>query len=328
MSYKILITGAAGFIGSHLAQRLIKDKRVEQIIGVDNLSGYPNLKNARLNSLNQTNSPKWQFVLADIANRELVENIFSTFAPNIVVHLAAKPGIQHCEQFPASALQANIVGFFNVLNCCRVYDVQHLIFASSSTANTTGDCADYSTLSFYSATKITNELFAFSFSQNHDLTSTALRFFNVYGKFGRPDALYLKLACRLAKNVPLNLYGYGMLTRDFTFIDDVVEGILRVIFHKPRKIFNLYDLGRGKPIPILKFCDVLIKKFCAAQIFKKDFPHYKNLLKLAPQRPFDRLSNCADGSAFKRDFDFAPKTDISEGLNSVVANFPAIKELI
>ena len=314
MSCRILITGAAGFIGSQLAFRLLKDKRVDKVIGVDNLCGVLDLKIARLNSINKTHSKKWQFVFGDITDENFVKIIFDQFKPRVVVNLAAQAGVPFSILYPEKTFAPNVTGFFNILNACAKANVKHFIYASSSTVygNDAPNCNF--PLSFYAASKRADEIFAYSFSQTYKIYTTGLRFFSVYGQWGRPDMLYFKAANNFLRNEPIFLYAHGKISRDFTFVNDVVECISRVIFKPPRSLFNLYDVGNSKPVPIYEFILKLISVLITSNVLLRDFNHYKNLIAFKPATSTDIFSTRADIMPFKRDFLFAPKTDISAGL--------------
>ena len=314
MSSRILITGAAGFIGSQLSVRLLSDKRVDKVIGVDNLNGDLDLKIARLHSIIKARSKKWQFVFGDITNSDFVKTIFDEFKPSVVVNLAAQAGVPFSVLFPEKTFLPNVTGFFNILNACANANVNHLIYASSSTVygNDAPNCN--SPLSFYAASKRANEIFAYSFSQSHKLHTTGLRFFSVYGAWGRPDMLYFKAANNFLRDEPIFLYGHGKICRDFTFINDVVESISRVIFKSPRRLYNLYDVGNSKPVSIYDFILKLISALISAKVLSHDFNHYKNLINLEPASSSDIISTRADIAPFYRDFLFTPKTNISVGL--------------
>lgn len=327
---RILITGAAGFIGVHLVNRLLNDSRVDKVIGVDNMNNFFALKAARLSLINQLKSKKWKFIFGDIDYPDSFQRALTEFNPDVVINLAAQAGVPFSRYHTEKTFLPNVVGFFNVLETCRKFHVKHLIYASSSSVygNDAPNCD--SPLSFYAATKRANEIFAYSYAQNFKLATTGLRFFSVYGSFGRPDMLYQKVVNKFLAGKKVSLFNFGTIRRDFTFVADVVECILRVIFQKPQEKFNLYDVGRNNPVDILFFVETLIREFISAGVFNRDFEYYSDLIRLVPALKTDILTTCADVQPFDRDFNYSPKTDIADGLKIFARQFnsSSLKEMI
>ena len=322
----ILVTGAAGFIGHALCLSLLG--LGEQVVGIDNLNDYydPSLKQARLDQL--TPSPNFEFIHVDIAQAERVFQIFATHKPSVVVHLAAQAGVRYSIDNPFAYAQSNLVGFLSILEACRQHQVQHLVYASSSSVyggNTKlpyaiMDAVDHP-ISLYAATKKSNEVMAHSYSHLYGLATTGLRFFTVYGPWGRPDMAYFKFTEAIWTNKPIPVYNHGKMQRDFTFIDDIITGILRVIPSAPTAStpqnlnpgiswapYRLYNIGNSKCENLLDFIQIL-----EAKIGKKA------ILDLQPLQPGDVLSTLADMNDLARDFDYAPNTSLEEGLGHFVA---------
>ena len=318
MTKKILVTGAAGFIGSHLVARLLKDGF--NVTGVDNLSGNLNLHVERLRRIDEiaysVNYDNWHFRIGDISDKNFLPEVFAERRPSIVVNLAAKAGVRNSIKKPDDYLQANIVGFFNVIEACKNFGVEHLIYASSSSVF--GDTPDDTDkpLNFYAATKKSNEIMAHCYSSLFNFNATGLRFFTVYGAGGRPDMAYFKFAEKLRRQSHIDLYNNGDCKRDFTFIDDVIEGIVRVI-NTPRDTTNhkVYSLGCGKPVAVRVFAAVLAEELIRAGVIPNDIDCDK-LFHAAPKQQGDALATCADTRDFQNDFNFTPKTSLRSGLRS------------
>jgi UDP-glucuronate 4-epimerase len=328
---RILVTGAAGFIGFHLAERLLK--RGEEVIGLDNLNDYYDvrLKEARLARLEAR--PDFQFVRADLADQQAVADLFDHHRPERVVNLAAQAGVRYSLTNPHAYVNANLAGFLNVLEGCRHGAVQHLVFASSSSvygANTrlpfsVQDNVDHP-LSLYAASKKANELMAHSYAHLYGFPCTGLRFFNVYGPWGRPDAALSRFAAAMIEDRPIDVYNYGQHRRDFTYIDDIVEGITRVLDRPARPNpewrgdapdpasssapYRLYNIGNHQPVELLYLIELLEKALGRKA--------RKNLL---PMQPGDVEDTVADVAALERDLGFAPSTPIEEGIARFVAWF-------
>lgn len=289
----ILITGVAGFIGYHLAKRLLLEGI--KVIGFDNLNSYYdiNLKNERLEILKEYN--KFQFIKGDLANKNEIEAIFINNKVDIVVNLAAQAGVRYSIDNPEEYIQSNIVGFFNILECCRFYPVKHLIYASSSSVYGENVKVPFSTkdkvdrpVSLYAATKKSNELMAYSYSKLYNINATGLRFFTVYGPLGRPDMAYFSFAEKIINDMPIKIYNNGDMYRDFTYIDDIVEGIIRILSNPPIPdecgvCYKIYNIGNNKPEKLVDFIEILEK------VLKK-----KAIKEFLPMQPGDVYQTCAD----------------------------------
>ncbi len=309
---KILVTGAAGFIGAALSLRLLE--RGDDVIGVDNLNDYYDvtLKHARLARL--TPYKNFKFIQLNIADRDGMESVFSTEKFQRVVNLAAQAGVRYSITNPHVYAESNLIGFLNILEGCRNHDVEHLIYASSSSvygANTklpfsTDDKVD-NPVSLYAATKKANELMAHSYSHLYDFSTTGLRFFTVYGEWGRPDMSPCIFARQIMADKPIDLFNYGKHSRDFTYIDDIVEGILRVIDTPPTAKYRIYNMGNSQPEELLTFIDTLEKHLGKTAV--------KNLL---PMQAGDVQDTYADVSDLMRDFDYSPHTPLDVGMEKFV----------
>ena len=314
-SKRILVTGAAGFIGFHLSRRLLEAG--VQVAGIDNLNDYydPSLKESRLAILRQF--PQFTFVKGDIADRDTVEKLFTDFAPDIVVNLAAQAGVRYSIDHPRSYIDSNIIGFFNVLEACRHHPVEHLLFASSSsvygnqekTPFATTDPVDHP-ISLYAATKKSDELMAFTYSHLYGIPATGLRFFTVYGPYGRPDMAYFKFANLIRQGQPIKVYNNGDMLRDFTYVDDIVQGIVNMLCNPPAPMggketarYKIYNIGNNKPVRLMDFITTLEKAL--GRTAEKEF---------LPMQPGDVYQTYADVSELERDFGFRPATDIATGL--------------
>ena len=310
----ILITGAAGFIGMHISKKLLQGGF--RVIGLDNLNAYydVSLKHDRINSLSKY--PNFNFAKGDLLDCTFIKQIFDEFSPNIILHLAAQAGVRYSIDNPRTYIDSNIVGFFNILESCRRNGVGNLIFASSSSVYgnrdnvpfRVSDCTDYP-VSLYAATKKSNELMAYTYSHLYDIQTVGLRFFTVYGPWGRPDMAYFKFADRIMKNEPIQLFNYGKMLRDFTYIDDIVDGIKLIIDklvskETVRTKYKIYNIGFGKSQSLEHFVDVL-----------EDALNKKAIREYLPMQPGDVEQTYADTSDMKTDFGFAPKISLTEGLN-------------
>lgn len=312
-SKKILITGAAGFIGFHLAKRLLDLGTT--VLGLDNLNDYydVSLKESRLHILEEY--PSFTFVKGDLADADTVNEQFETFQPDIVVNLAAQAGVRYSIDHPRSYIDSNIIGFFNILEACRHHPVEHLLFASSSsvygnqqkTPFSTSDNVDHP-ISLYAATKKSNELMAYTYSHLYDIPVTGLRFFTVYGPYGRPDMAYFKFANKIRKGEPIQIYNHGDMYRDFTYVDDIVTGIEHMLCNPPKAnelgdLYKVYNIGNHKPEQLMHFIEVLEQAL--GQKAEKEY---------LPMQPGDVYQTYADVSDLQKDFDFKPETTIEEGL--------------
>ena len=329
---RILVTGAAGFIGSHLIKEIYRSFDYPQVVAIDNLDGYYDLdlKKSRLNELYVYQH--FRFVEADIADREALEAVFEKYRPQIVVNLAAKVGVRQSVTNPDEYIQSNIIGFHNILEACRKYPVQHLVFASSSSVYGANSKVPYSEddkvdnpVSLYAATKKSNELMAHSYSKLYDIPATGLRFFTVYGPAGRPDMAYFSFTDRLVSGEKIRIFNYGICMRDFTYIDDVVEGVVRVMKKAPVRQtgedglpvppYALYNIGNSKPESLLDFVTVLQEELVAAGVLPEDFD-FEAHKELVPMQPGDVPVTYADISALERDFGFRPSTSLRDGLRA------------
>lgn len=326
----ILITGAAGFIGANLTLKLIALSKFGNIIGVDNLNDYydVSLKEYRLKLIDEAArnnfAVTWNFQLGDIADKNFVDKIFAEIQPEVVVNLAAQAGVRHSITNPAVYIESNIVGFFNVLEaCCHLENFRHLVYASSSSVYGGNKKIPFSTadrvdnpVSLYAATKKSNELLAHCYSKLYNIPATGLRFFTVYGAAGRPDMAYFKFTNKLLRGEDIQIFNYGNCQRDFIYIDDIVEGISRVIDRPPTFFdppYKIYNIGNGQPVNLLEFVDILQQELLRAKVLPAnyDFDSHKKLL---PMQPGEIPITFADTSDLERDFNFRPHTPLREGL--------------
>ena len=314
----ILVTGAAGFIGAALSLRLINEGC--NVVGLDNMNDYypVSLKEYRLEGLKAREN--FRFIHGDISDTETVRKVFAEFRPSVVVNLAAQAGVRYSITNPGAYIISNIVGFYNILEACRHSDgLEHLVFASSSSVyggNTkipfaVGDMTD-SPVSLYAATKKSNELLAHAYSHLYGIPSTGLRFFTVYGPAGRPDMAYFKFADTLRAGGKISVFNYGKCERDFTYIDDIVEGVYRVMQGVPEK-FSVYNIGGGRPENLLEFIDVLQGELVRAGVLTGDYDFAAHR-ELVPMQAGDVAVTFADSSGLERDFGFVPEIGIREGL--------------
>lgn len=309
-----LVTGAAGFIGFFLSKALLDEG--EQVIGLDNLNDYyeVSLKESRLAVLKKYEN--FQFYRADLADKEAVFAIFKQHLPAVVVNLAAQAGVRYSIENPDAYISSNIEGFFHILEACRHYPVEHLVFASSSSVYGGNKKVPFSTedqvdkpVSLYAATKKSNELMAYAYSKLYGIPLTGLRFFTVYGPMGRPDMVYFKFAKKIMAGEPIQIYNHGDMRRDFTYIDDIVAGIEKILCHPPGKdengaAYKIYNIGNNKPEKLMDYISVLER--CLGKEAKKEF---------LPMQPGDVYETYADVTDLMHDFDFKPSTTIEEGLS-------------
>ena len=332
----ILVTGAAGFIGANLAKRLLSDTTQSTIIGIDNINSYydVSLKYERLEMLES--DPRFVFVKGDIADKELINGIFHQYQPSVVVNLAAQAGVRYSITNPDAYIQSNLIGFYNILEACRhSYDegntgVEHLVYASSSSVYGSNKKVPYSTddkvdnpVSLYAATKKSNELLAHAYSKLYNIPSTGLRFFTVYGPAGRPDMAYFGFTNKLLKGETIQIFNYGNCRRDFTYVDDIVEGVVRVMQGAPEKRvgddglplppYAVYNIGGGQPESLLDFVQTLQKELVRAQVLPEDYD-FEAHKQLVPMQPGDVPTTYADAAALERDFGFTPRITLREGL--------------
>lgn len=308
-----LVTGGAGFIGFYLSKALLE--KGARVIGIDNLNDYyeVSLKEERLSILKQFQD--YQFIKADISDKEALFQVFEERKPEIVVNLAAQAGVRYSIDNPDAYVQSNLVGFFNILEACRHFPVEHLVFASSSSVYGGNKKVPFSTedkvdqpVSLYAATKKSNELMAYAYSKLYEIPLTGLRFFTVYGPMGRPDMAYFKFAKKIMAGEAIQIYNHGDMRRDFTYIDDIVTGIENILCNPPKKdensaAYKIYNIGNNKPEKLMDYIAVLEK--CLGKEAKKEF---------LPMQPGDVYETYADVSELMKDFDFKPETTIEEGL--------------
>ena len=348
----ILVTGAAGFIGSNLVKRLLKDVHGATIIGIDNMNDYydVSLKEYRLRELDtlaaspeifQTSDRnlndsqakpvnQWLFVKGDIADKATIDHLFEQYRPQVVVNLAAQAGVRYSITNPDAYIQSNLIGFYNILEACRNYTVDHLVYASSSSVYGSNKKVPYSTddkvdnpVSLYAATKKSNELMAHAYSKLYNIPSTGLRFFTVYGPAGRPDMAYFGFTNKLVKGETIQIFNYGNCMRDFTYVDDIVEGVVRIMQGAPDRQtgddglplppYAVYNIGNNQPENLLNFVDILQQELIRAHVLPEDYD-FEAHKQLVPMQPGDVPTTYADTSALERDYGFKPSTSLREGL--------------
>lgn len=328
----ILVTGAAGFIGSNLVKRIYKETPNVAVIGIDNMNAYYDvaLKDFRLKELEQYST--FTFVKGNIADKVLINELFEKYNPSIVVNLAAQAGVRYSITNPDAYIESNLVGFFNILEACRNYPVEHLVYASSSSVYGSNKKVPYSTddkvdnpVSLYAATKKSNELMAHAYSKLYNIPSTGLRFFTVYGPAGRPDMAYFGFTNKLVKGETIKIFNYGNCKRDFTYVDDIVEGVVRVMQKAPDKKngedglpippYAVYNIGNQNPENLLDFVQILSEELVRAGVLPEnyDFEAHKELVAM---QPGDVPVTYADTSALERDFGYKPSTNLREGLRN------------
>lgn len=338
----ILVTGAAGFIGSNLVMELLKGVHPVHIIGIDNMNDYydVSIKEYRLKQIEglaaEHPDSSWKFVKGSIADKELVDSLFEEYHPAVVVNLAAQAGVRYSITNPDVYIQSNLIGFYNILEACRhSYDsgqagVEHLVYASSSSVYGTNKKVPYSTedkvdnpVSLYAATKKSNELMAHAYSKLYNIPSTGLRFFTVYGPAGRPDMAYFGFTNKLRNNETIQIFNYGNCKRDFTYVDDIVEGVKRVMQAAPEKKmgedglpippYAVYNIGNSHPENLLEFVDILQQELIRAGVLPEDYD-FEAHKKLVPMQAGDVPVTYADTTALEKDFGFRPSTSLREGL--------------
>lgn len=333
----VLVTGAAGFIGSNLCKRLLQDFDVK-VVGIDNMNDYYDvkIKEYRLNELSQYD--KFIFIKGNISDKNLLHSLFEEYHFDIVVNLAAQAGVRYSITNPDAYIESNLIGFYNILEECRhSYDngnqgVQHLVYASSSSVYGSNKKVPYSTddkvdnpVSLYAATKKSNELMAHAYSKLYDIPSTGLRFFTVYGPAGRPDMAYFGFTNKLRNNETIKIFNYGNCQRDFTYIDDIVEGIIRVMQKAPDRSkgedglpvppYKVYNIGNNQPENLLEFVDILQQELIRAGVLPADYD-FESHKELVPMQPGDVPVTYADTIPLEQDFDFKPNTSLREGLRN------------
>ena len=324
------VTGVAGFIGSNLAKKILKEEKDIQIVGLDNMNNYydVSLKEYRLKELEKFDN--FKFVKGNLADKTALENIFKEYNPNIVVNLAAQAGVRYSITNPDTYIESNLIGFYNILECCRHYPVEHLVYASSSSVYGGNTKVPFSTddkvdnpVSLYAATKKSNELLAHSYSKLYNIPSTGLRFFTVYGPAGRPDMAYFGFTNKLLAGETIKIFNYGNCKRDFTYIDDIVEGVYRVMKKAPEKKngedglpippYKVYNIGNSNPVNLLDFVNILQEELIRAGVLPEnyDFEAHKELV---PMQAGDVPITYADTTPLENDFGFKPSTSLRDGL--------------
>ena len=334
----ILITGAAGFIGANLVKELAKTVTPIHIVGIDNLNDYydVSIKEYRLAEIealiSNSEGARWDFIKGNIADKALIEETFEKYHPDVVVNLAAQAGVRYSITNPDVYIESNIIGFYNILEACRNHPVEHLVYASSSSVYGTNKKIPYSVedkvdnpVSLYAATKKSNELMAHAYSKLYNIPSTGLRFFTVYGPAGRPDMAYFGFTNKLIKGETIEIFNFGNCKRDFTFVDDIVEGVKRVMCVAPEKKtgedglpippYNVYNIGNSSPENLLDFVDILQQELVLAGVLPKDFDFGAHK-KLVPMQAGDVPVTFADTSALEADFGFKPNTPLREGIRA------------
>ena len=335
-SKTVFVTGAAGFIGSNLVLKLLDTVSPVTIVGMDNLNDYydVSIKNWRLDQI-QASAAKhpgsaWTFVKGDIADRAAVDRVFAEWKPDVVVNLAAQAGVRYSITNPDAYIQSNLIGFYNILEACRHSPVAHLVYASSSSVYGTNKKVPYSTedkvdnpVSLYAATKKSNELMGHAYSKLYNIPSTGLRFFTVYGPAGRPDMAYFGFTNKLRKGQTIQIFNYGNCKRDFTYVDDIVEGVLRVMQGAPEKKngedglpippYAVYNIGNSNPENLLDFVQILSEELVSAGVLPADYD-FEAHKELVPMQPGDVPVTYADTAPLERDFGFKPATPLREGL--------------
>lgn len=329
----ILVTGAAGFIGSNLVKRLFKDVKNIRVIGIDSITDYYdiNIKYERLNEI-EVLQGNWTFVHDSIANKDAVEKVFSENQIAVVVNLAAQAGVRYSITNPDAYIQSNLIGFYNILEACRHHEVEHLVYASSSSVYGSNKKVPYSTddkvdnpVSLYAATKKSNELMAHAYSKLYNIPSTGLRFFTVYGPAGRPDMAYFGFTNKLVKGDTIKIFNYGNCKRDFTYVDDIVEGIVRVMQHAPEKQngedglpippYKVYNIGNSHPENLLEFVSILQEELICAGVLPEDY-NFEAHKELVAMQPGDVPVTYADTTPLEEDFGYKPSTPLREGLRA------------
>lgn len=317
----IFVTGAAGFIGSFLSKKLLESFNNIKLIGIDCITDYydVSLKQERLKMLSSYEN--FKFLKGDISDKNFINNIFTEYKPSVVVNLAAQAGVRYSITNPDAYINSNILGFYNILEACRSFPVEHLVYASSSSVYGSNEKVPYSTedkvdnpVSLYAATKKSNELFAHAYSKLFKIPSTGLRFFTVYGPMGRPDMAYFKFANKLVKGESIQIYNNGDMYRDFTYVDDIVEGIINVMQKSPEETkdgapYKVYNIGNSSPEKLLRFVEILETCLINEGIIKE--PGKKEFL---PMQPGDVYQTFADVTELEKDFGFKPSTTLKDGL--------------
>lgn len=326
----VLLTGVAGFIGSNLAKRLFSDIDGVKIIGIDNMNDYYDirLKEHRLEEISSESN--FTFIKGSIADKELINKLFDEYKPDVVVNLAAQAGVRYSITNPAAYIESNLIGFYNIVEACRNHPVEHLVYASSSSVYGSNKKVPYSTddkvdnpVSLYAATKKSNELIAHAYSKLYNIPSTGLRFFTVYGPAGRPDMAYFGFTNKLRNNETIKIFNYGNCKRDFTYVDDIVEGVIRVMQKAPDKLdgedglplppYKVYNIGNSNPENLLEFVTILQEELLRAGVLPSDY-NFEAHKELVAMQPGDVPVTYADTSVLEADFGFKPSTSLRAGL--------------
>ena len=331
----VLVTGVAGFIGCNLCKKLLSDYDCAELVGLDSITDYydVNIKYERLkeiDSLAAATGKKWTFIKANLADKATIDGLFEKYRFAVVVNLAAQAGVRYSITNPDAYIQSNLIGFYNILEACRHFEVVHLVYASSSSVYGSNKKIPYSTddkvdnpVSLYAATKKSNELMAHAYSKLYNIPSTGLRFFTVYGPAGRPDMAYFGFTNKLKAGKTIQIFNYGKCKRDFTFVDDIVEGVVRVMQHAPEKMngedglplppYKVYNIGNNHPENLLDFVNILQEELVRAGVLPADYD-FESHKELVPMQPGDVPVTYADTSALEADFGFKPSTPLREGL--------------
>lgn len=326
----VFVTGAAGFIGSNISKRLLNEINNIRVIGLDNMNDYYDvkIKESRLNELKKFSN--FIFIKGNLADKEKINKIFEEYKPEVVVNLAAQAGVRYSITNPDAYIESNLIGFYNILEACRHNHVEHLVYASSSSVYGSNKKVPYSTddkvdnpVSLYAATKKSNELLAHSYSKLYNIPSTGLRFFTVYGPAGRPDMAYFGFTNKLIKGEKIQIFNYGNCKRDFTYIDDIVEGVIRVMQGAPEQKngedglpippYAIYNIGNSDPVNLLDFVTILQEELVRAGVLPKDYD-FESHKELVPMQPGDVPVTYADTTPLQRDFGYKPSTDLRMGL--------------
>ena len=329
----VLVTGAAGFIGSNLVKRLFHDVKDIKVVGIDSITDYydVNIKYGRLKEIESLNRD-WIFVKANIADKSVVNELFEKYNFSVVVNLAAQAGVRYSITNPDAYIESNLIGFYNILEACRHHEVEHLVYASSSSVYGSNKKVPYSTddkvdnpVSLYAATKKSNELMAHAYSKLYNIPSTGLRFFTVYGPEGRPDMAYFGFTNKLREGKTIQIFNYGNCKRDFTYVDDIVEGVVRVMQHAPEKQagedglpippYKVYNIGNNSPENLLDFVTILQEELVRAGVLPKDYD-FEAHKELVPMQPGDVPITYADTTPLEQDFGFKPSTSLRTGLRT------------
>ena len=329
----VLVTGAAGFIGSNLVKRMFQDVKDIKVIGLDSITDYydVNIKYERLNEIEALDKD-WLFIKGNLADKALIDQIFEKYKPAVVVNLAAQAGVRYSITNPGSYIESNLIGFYNILEACRNNEVEHLVYASSSSVYGSNKKVPYSTddkvdnpVSLYAATKKSNELMAHAYSKLYNIPSTGLRFFTVYGPAGRPDMAYFGFTNKLREGKTIQIFNYGNCKRDFTYVDDIVEGVVRVMQHAPEKAtgedglpvppYKVYNIGNSAPENLLDFVTILQEELIAAKVLPSDYD-FDAHKELVPMQAGDVPVTFADTTPLEQDFGFRPSTPLRNGLRA------------